>query len=64
MPTIVNGWAAKMLNTIAAIADENKDSLIPKNWPVRRYMSSVYAIAGRTLCWLVVSLGMGRGGRK
>lgn len=38
-----------MLKIMAAMADENRDSLIPKNWPVRRYMSSVYAIAGRTL---------------
>lgn len=49
-----------MLNIIAAMADENRDSLIPKNWPVRRYISSVYAIAGRTLCWSAVSLERNR----
>jgi hypothetical protein len=41
-----------MLKTMAASADEKRASLIPKNSPVRRYMSSVYAMAGRMLSLL------------
>lgn len=41
-----------MLNTMQARADEKRASLIPKNSPVLRYMSSVYAIAGKRLVLL------------
>jgi hypothetical protein len=46
---MVNGWQAKILKTIAARADENKASLMPKNAPVLRYISSVKAMAGSKL---------------
>ena len=52
-PTIVSGCAPRVLKTIAARAEEKRLSFIPKNPPVRRYISSVYAIAGSRLLLLV-----------
>lgn len=40
-PTMVRGWVLSVLNTMAARAEEKRASFMPKNWPVRRYMSSV-----------------------
>jgi hypothetical protein len=48
-PTIVRGCVLRRLKTTAASAEEKRASFMPKNCPVRRYMSSVYAIAGRRL---------------
>lgn len=55
MPTIVRGWAPKMLNTNAARAELKSPSFIPKNSPVRRYMSSVKARAGSKLVKALLS---------
>lgn len=46
---MVSGWQERILNTIAASADAKSASLTPKNPPVRRYISRVNAMAGRTL---------------
>jgi hypothetical protein len=45
-PTIVSGWHASKLSTLAASAEEKKVPLELKNWLVQRYMSNVKAIAG------------------
>jgi len=61
-PTMVRGWQDRMLNTMAASAEAKSASLTPKNPPVRRYMSSVNAMAGRTLGYIRMLFFRGYGG--